>query len=734
MAMAQGGSSGSEDQKYNANTELALTERVAALERQIAAITRQLGLQTKAAEAVMPAFVAGQTVTAPVESAPVSAPPPPPPMPAPSVPEFSSTAPALAATAMEASVPEKGRTSFEMQLGSQIFNRIGILLVLIGVAWFLKYAVDQQWIGPVGRIVAGLVAGAGIVLWSESFRRKGYAAFSYSLKAVGSGVLYLTLWAAFHVYHLLPASVALVLMVLVTAWNAFMAWAQDAELLAAYALAGGFITPLLLATGGNQETFLFSYILAIDLAAIALVRVKVWPRLLLGAFPATVLFFAGWYSRSYVADELTRTLFFIGAFAASFASVSVRRTPIERAGPSAHLIRSVTLIEEILLPLANAAFLAGAGYSVLQDSSGHSWLPWMMVILAALYLGLMQMPQGRTAAAMHLSIAVVFLTIAIPLKASGDWITVSWLVEGLALLWVATRLMPTGGVQSIETSESYASTTLRLLASGALALGFFGIFAHSISSGLLDFSGSSHSFFDATTGTALTGIAVFAVATWLALRSSFAAPAVTSWLSIAIAGIAGIDLVALLLTLREVLFESGTHRPLQSADFLTALIGLAVFACVATFCYRFGAAHPETNFWRNCAGSSTIAFNLIAVLTGVREIGTIWSNRDAAVDLDAALQQALAISAYLMLYGAVLLAVGFWKRSAFLRWQALLLLVFSIFKTFLYDMRNLSQGYRVASALGLGILLMAISFAYQKDWLNLREAIPKPSAKAETPR
>jgi uncharacterized membrane protein len=86
------------------------------------------------------------------------------------------------------------------------------------------------------------------------------------------------------------------------------------------------------------------------------------------------------------------------------------------------------------------------------------------------------------------------------------------------------------------------------------------------------------------------------------------------------------------------------------------------------------------------------------------------------------LQQALAISAFLMLYGAGLLAVGFWKRSEFLRWQALVLLVFTICKTFLYDMRNLSQGYRVVSFLGLGAVLMTISFAYQKDWLNLRAA------------
>ena len=108
-------------------------------------------------------------------------------------------------------------------------------------------------------------------------------------------MLYLSLWAAFQLYHLLPASAALGAMILVTAWNAYMAWSQNSEILAAYALAGGFATPLLLSTGGNHEIFLFTYILAIDIATVVLVRLKPWPRLLLGAFPATVAFFIGWY-------------------------------------------------------------------------------------------------------------------------------------------------------------------------------------------------------------------------------------------------------------------------------------------------------------------------------------------------------------------------------------------------------------------------------------------------------
>ena len=128
--------------------------------------------------------------------------------------------------------------------------------MLIAAAWFLKLAIDNHWIGPLGRVLIGLVAGAGLIAWSERFRTRGYGAFSYSLKAVGSGVLYLSLWAAFSLYHLVDSTVAFGAMIAVTAFNGFLAWRQDAELLALYAIVGGFSTPLLLSTGENHEVCL----------------------------------------------------------------------------------------------------------------------------------------------------------------------------------------------------------------------------------------------------------------------------------------------------------------------------------------------------------------------------------------------------------------------------------------------------------------------------------------------
>ena len=193
--------------------------------------------------------------------------------------------------------------SLESRIGSQVFNRVGILAVLIGMAWFLKFAIDNHWVGPLGRVLIGLIAGIGLIAWSERFRSRGYTAFSYSLKAIGSGILYLSLWAAFELYQLIPSAVAFAGMVLVTAWNGFMSWVQDAELLALYAIVGGFGTPLLLSTGENHELVLFSYLLLLDAAVLVLIALRPWSRLLLGAFVGTVFFSVAWYIRFYRSEE-----------------------------------------------------------------------------------------------------------------------------------------------------------------------------------------------------------------------------------------------------------------------------------------------------------------------------------------------------------------------------------------------------------------------------------------------
>ncbi len=577
----------------------------------------------------------------------------------------------------------KPKASLEDRIGSQLFSRIGIVALLIATALFLKWAIDNQWVGPLGRILAGLIAGAAVILWSERFRCHGFPTFASSLKAIGSGALYLSLWAAFQLYHLLPAAAALIAMVLVTAWNAFMAWSQNSELLAAYALAGAFVTPLLLYDGGDHEIFLFSYLLTIDIATVILVRLKPWPRLLLGAFPASAAYFIAWYIGWYNSSSAVRptavTILFLALFLLTFIIPSLRAPAAGEA--------TYNPLPEVFLPLANASFTAFAAYFVLQDAGYHDLLPWVAVLLAAFYLGLMRLPQTRVTSALHLSLSIVFLTIAIPLKATGHWITIGWLAEGVALLWISTRL--TSRATTDPTIHTQATTRVPPLRSLIAAK-----VGHRASDPL-----SSTRKIHSTPSATLRRLAT------LALTLGF-----------------------LGLLLQTLWLDSIPQTPFLNSRFATALFGIAAFAISAAISLRAHRRQEDSSApsQLTITAASIVALNLTAILACVHELETIWPS--ATGDPDADLQRSLAISAFLMLYGAVLLAIGFSKRSAFLRWQALILLVFTIGKAFLYDLRNLSQGYRVLSFLGLGALLMAVSFAYQKDWLALRDPQPSPAA------
>jgi uncharacterized membrane protein len=90
-------------------------------------------------------------------------------------------------------------------------------------------------------------------------------------------------------------------------------------------------------------------------------------------------------------------------------------------------------------------------------------------------------------------------------------------------------------------------------------------------------------------------------------------------------------------------------------------------------------------------------------------------------------------SALWMAYGAMLMVVGFWRRSAFVRWQALVLIAFTIGKVFLYDVSELDRGYRIVSFIVLGALLLAISFVYQRDWLRLSVQNNSAAGSGESP-
>jgi uncharacterized membrane protein len=570
-----------------------------------------------------------------------------PPFPAAPLPAEHSAIPPMAAeytpdtrSLFAASAAFQEERSLESRIGSQWFNRVGILAVLIAMAWFLKLAIDNRWIGPLGRVIIGLLAGAGLTAWSERFRSRGYLAFSYSLKAVGTGILYLSLWAAYSLFHLLPAPVAFAAMILVTAFNGFMAWTQDAELLALYGIVGGLSTPLLVSTGGNHEIALFSYLLLLDVAVLVLVALRPWSRLLFPAYVGTQLFLLAWWFEFYSDAQLLRTALFAGAFflVFAFAPRLVQTSAEDNEHPGGW-----DTLALVLLPIANAALGFGAAYGMAELHTAGWIEPWLAVAFAAFYMLLLRLPaRGRFHAssallsALHMTAAVVFLTIAIPLKAEGRWLTIGWLVEGAALLWAANRAK---------------NLLLRALALLCLAIGLIALIT-------VNPAASTMPIFNQRFGTYCVAIAVFAF------------PARLAWNS------------------------KDQAEPESSAPW-TALVPVMVLIANALILLAF-CLEIDSYWWHLRWRSDMNLFD--------------------AYRMDAQ----FTYSAFLMLYGAILLGVGFWRYSSFLRWQALVLLAVSIGKVFLVDVSELSQEFRILSFLGLGALLLAVSFVYQRDWLNLR--------------
>ncbi|HEX2327094.1 MAG TPA: DUF2339 domain-containing protein [Candidatus Angelobacter sp.] len=418
-----------------------LTSRVYKLEQALSA--RQPEPQALATPRVPPASVV-QPATPPAARNALlpKIPPPPPPMP---------PAPKIAP------LHHAGDNELEGKIGRVWLNRIGIAAVLIGVSYGLKYAFDVGLVGPAGRIIIGLAAGIAVVVWSELFRSRGYLPFSWSLKAVGIGTIYLSLWAAFQVYHLVPIELAFGAMLLVTAFTIILALTQDAEILAAYALVGGFSTPLLLSTGKNAEIFLFSYTALLDIAMLVMVFFKPWRRLLTGSFIGTVLLYVGWYSEFYTDPQRQVTVFFTLLLGAIFAAVPLV-TPLT---PSRwHSGAPITLT---ILPLVNAAAVFLALFAMYERE--RVTLTWYALGLAAGYLILSSQFKRRLGSdaatvklvnMLHLAIAIAFITIAIPLKLDEHWITIGWLIESAALLYI-----------SVKTKTDF----LRFFAGATLALG-----------------------------------------------------------------------------------------------------------------------------------------------------------------------------------------------------------------------------------------------------------------------
>lgn len=233
------------------------------------------------------------------------------------------------AQSLLASVPPTPRPGFfarhpdwEKFIGENLINKLGMAVLVLGIGFFVKYAIDQEWINAGGRVLIGLACGLGLLVLAH-WLRAGYAAFSSVLVGGGLAVLYFTVALAFQQYQLVSQTVAFLLMVAVTGLSVALALGYNRQELAVLALLGGFASPLLASSGGGNYVVLFSYVLILNVGMLVLAYFKKWPSITVIAYVATVILFAGWLvarvigelAAPYAGGLLFAALFYLVFFA-----------------------------------------------------------------------------------------------------------------------------------------------------------------------------------------------------------------------------------------------------------------------------------------------------------------------------------------------------------------------------------------------------------------------------------
>ena len=189
-------------------------------------------------------------------------------------------------------------------------TRIGIIALVIGVGFFLKYAIDRGWISEWTRIFMGFVTGGLLValgnLWKDRYR-------SYALSLSGGGIamLYFCVFAAYQFYNLFSQPVGAVLTILITALAVWLATRHKSVELGTLSVLGAFLSPLLLYAGRDQQIPLFIYLSIVNIGIVFVMARRFWLEILYVGFLGTVLDFSIWAVNFSTTDNTKESIFFL---------------------------------------------------------------------------------------------------------------------------------------------------------------------------------------------------------------------------------------------------------------------------------------------------------------------------------------------------------------------------------------------------------------------------------------
>ena len=648
----------------------------------------------------------------------------------------------------------------EKFIGENLISKIGIAILVLAIGFFVKYAIDNDWIGPVGRVGVGVLCG-GILIGIAHRLRNQYTAFSSVLVGGGLAVLYFTIALAYHQYQLFGQTAAFIIMLVITAFSVLLALLYDRQELAIIALVGGFVTPFLVSNGRGDYVVLFSYLLILNAGLLVIAYNKAWRLLNILAFGFTAILFTSWLislpydarAATYRGGWVFATVFYLLFFVINIAYTIRKNKPF--------------VASDFGILLVNTCLYFAAGLYLIAQLGLEQYKGLFCAVMGIFHLGatwflFRKNTVDKNVLYLLVGITLSFVSLTAPLQLHGHYITLFWASESVLLYWLYLksnmRLIQVGSlliwvammaslaidwantyfaiydmpgahpgpdeVLPVIFNKGFMTGLFSALCCGALFYlhreslrGRSGLVAGAIIlfiGGALEMNHQLVNYFPGTELTLLylTGYTFifFLTFDWFSGRLKIN--------SFRLAG-SGLLAAAVLLYLvslpgvfdiQHTMLEGGRYKPHFGAHWIGVVVVLFILHRLVKR-ERAGGMRidPPVFTWLICG----VIVTLLSA-EGQLLVNALWYSRSNDLDNLARVYNKTGLPILWGLCSFIFMWLGMRYKFKPLRIVSLTLFSLTLLKLFLFDIRNIPVAGKIAAFFCLGVLLLVVSFMYQR--------------------
>lgn len=523
-------------------------------------------------------------------------------------------------------------SQLEFRIGSVWLNRIAIILIVLGAAYFIKYAFDNNWVSPAARIIIGIICGLAFIGWGEYLQKTQYVSAAQAITGGGIAIIYFSVFGGYYFFrdeNILSQPLAMFLTIITTAVSASLSIRYNSKPIALMGLIGGFMAPFILSGDAANYGGLFSYLFILNIGILAIAYERKWDFLGYISFGLTqyiMLTNFSTYFRNienmFFVTEIFFTMNFILYLAIPIAYSTIRKTLVQK-GNSVIIVLNTVIYAYINYISINKVIPEFRGIFMLM----------MAVVLAVLGTIIKQInDKDKKLISLFYDTSVAFLTIAVPLqlyKYEGmNFITLVWAVEAVALLSIGLK---------------YNDRRMRAIATCILVLAV-----------------GKHVFFDIWSSTML-------------IRDGNYAAVINRWF------------------------------------FETLIVSIAIFTAGYQYASNYHKIGEGEKIFKDIFFMAAVILMCIGISL---ETDRYFELTDKGTAHYMAKQ--LALSVIWAVYSIITIVIGIIKRYKPIRMFSIALFAVSIIKVFMNDLPTLTGGYRILSLIVLGIILLIVSFLYQR--------------------